>query len=203
MVPKIRRLLVLGLSLFTSSACALTVQTVEDGLLVQGEIVAGDFVKLRAAIDSHPNVAVFLNSNGGRVSEALRVAEYIRTRELATHLPARATCASACVLLFAGGAIRTADPTARIGVHMGSGLLNEEMIEMLKRTYAKYGATGAAVVGAQFEQAAALSTLKQVDFLLRTGVSLRLLRASANVDHLDIRWLTRAEAREFNIVNAD
>jgi len=204
MVSKARWLLGLGLALLVCfPVSALTFQKVGDGVLVQGEIVAGDFERFRNALDRYGNGPILLNSNGGKVGEALRIAELVRVRQVSTHLPGKATCASACVLILAGGVIRTAEGSARIGVHMGSGLLNDDSVETMRRFYARYGAEGVAVLGSKFEQSAALSVLKQVDFFLRCGVSLRLLEVSARVDHLDIKWLSAFEAREYNIINAD
>lgn len=204
MVPTIRWFVGIGLTLFLLSPTpAATLQRVDAGILLQGEILPGDLQRVRNVLDAQGNVPILLHSNGGRVGEALQIAELIRTRRLTTHLPPKAVCASACVLIFAGGVVRTADRTARIGVHMGSGLLNEEAIEMIRKIYKQYGAEGAAIIGARFEQAAALSVLKQVNFYLTSGVSLRLLQLATSVNHLDIRWLTPAEAREYNIVNVD
>ena len=140
---------------------------------------------------------------GGRVSEALAIAEFLKKRQANTNLRANATCASACVLIFAGGAVRTSHQTARLGVHMGSGLLNDGAIQRIRDVYAKHGPAGAAVIGSVYEQTAAISTLKKVNFFLSAGVSLRLLQLAASVDHLDIRWLTFAEAKDFNLVNSE
>ena len=203
-MSKIRRHLVTGLTVLLSlPAFGATIHRIEGGVLLSGEIVAGDFQRVRSALDSLGNVSVFLNSPGGRVSEALRIAELMRLRRLSTHVPANAQCASACVLIFAGGIVRTADRGARIGVHMGSGLLNDDSIAVMRETYRKFGAEGAAYVASRFEQAAALSVLKQVNFYLSSGISLRLLQISASVEHLEMKWLSYVEAREYNLVNAD
>jgi hypothetical protein len=206
MVSKTKWFMGLGLTLplLLSHACAaLTIERVAGGILLQGEIVNGDSQRFSAALNGYGNLPILLHSGGGLVSEALRIAELARAHALSTHLPAKSTCASACVLILAGGVVRTAHPSARIGVHMGSGILNDEAIEVIRRIHKQYGAEGAAIIGARFEQAAAQSVLKQVTFFLTAGVSLRLLQLTASVDHLDIRWLTTAEAKEFNLVNAE
>ena len=204
MVPKIRWLVGVGLAFaLASNSLALSVTRISSGILLEGEIRAGDFQRVKSSLDGFGNLPLLLNSPGGRVGEALQIAELVRSRKLTTHLPANATCASACVLIFAGGVVRTADRSARIGVHMGSGLLNDEAIQRIRRVYLKYGAEGAAVVATEFEQAAAQSVLRQVNFFLASGVSLRLLQLATSVSHLDVHWLSLSESREFNIVNAD
>jgi hypothetical protein len=191
----------LGLAL-QATAHGLTISRAGDVLVLNGSIGAGDAEQFTRALSTHGALPVYLHSPGGRVGEALKMAEMIRARGLATHVPKGATCASACVLLLAGGIIRTADPSARIGIHMGSGLLNEGAVAALGKIHREHGAVGTAVVGAEFEQRAALWTLRQVNFFLASGISLGLLKAAAEVDHLDVRWLTGSEARSFNLLNA-
>jgi hypothetical protein len=184
------------------SSHSASVISIGNALFVQGPIRSGDFDRFSEALRLHGPKTVFLSSPGGSVAEALKTAELIRSRGLATHVPRGATCASACVLLLAGGLVRTAEEGSRIGIHMGSGILNEKMMKELGEVYRKHGPAGTAVIGSIFEQNAALSTLRQVNFFLSAGVSLNLLKAAADVNHLDIRWLTFSEAREFNLLNS-
>ena len=95
--------------------------------LLRGEIVKGDLDKLASA-DLYGGV-LCLESPGGEINEALKIAEFIRSRSIGTRVPADATCASACALAFmAGGKLgsdsgegtvldRAIHPTAKLGFH--------------------------------------------------------------------------------------
>jgi len=56
-----------------------------------------------------------LDSPGGSAAEGFALAALVRDRGLDTFV--RADCASACVLVFAGGRERLAAPSARFGLH--------------------------------------------------------------------------------------
>ena len=185
------------------NANALSAKQVSGNMLLSGPIEAGDYDFVRRYLALNAPSTVYINSNGGAVSEALKIANLFRTKGMATHLPKRSVCASACVLLFAGGVIRTAAPTAKIGIHVGSGVLNDEAIEMFDELYYEHGKEGLAIAASIFEQTAARFTLEQTLFLLDAGVSLQLLEKTIEVHHLDILWLNHKEALEFNLINAN
>lgn len=167
-----------------------------------GQIEKGDAARFIKLFQLNGIKTVMLDSPGGLVSEALQIATFIQSNGVATHVPEKATCASACVLLLAGGVIRSASPSARIGIHMGSGLLNERAENVMEKMFKKHGATGVTYAASIFEQQAAISTLKQVDFFLSAGVSIRLIRAASEIDHLDIRWLDSVEQADYNLINS-
>ncbi|MFZ0423443.1 MAG: hypothetical protein WAL80_11250 [Xanthobacteraceae bacterium] len=104
------------------------------GIKVEGEIMPGDTLKLRATYEKYSDAAVstvFLRSKGGDVEEAMKMGRLIRTLRLETNAPShfdsqldKATfersvvpatskdnfvCASACFLVFAGGVNRSGD----------------------------------------------------------------------------------------------
>lgn len=95
--------------------------------LLRGEIVKGDLDALTSA-DPSPRI-LCLQGPGGSVSEAMKIAEFIRTNSIGTRVPARATCDSSCALIFMAGSIlgddsgggtvldRAIHPTARLGFH--------------------------------------------------------------------------------------
>ena len=86
---------------------------------LDGEFQAGiarDFIRV---LDAAPDAeTVELQSPGGWVGEAVRIAEQIERRELATRVVSQ--CSSACTLAFAGGVRRTLAPGAALGFHAGS-----------------------------------------------------------------------------------
>jgi hypothetical protein len=75
--------------------------------------LARDFVEM---LSSHPGVlTIHINSNGGRLAEASRLAEEIVERQMNTYVAA--LCVSACVNVFAAGKNRWISPAAEIGLH--------------------------------------------------------------------------------------
>jgi len=89
-----------------------------DGKLLSlaGEMGFGTTNLVRAALGRHPGVTgIELTSPGGSAAEGFALAELVRDRGLDTYV--RAECASACVLVFAGGHERLAAPSARFGLH--------------------------------------------------------------------------------------
>ena len=86
---------------------------------LDGEFQAGiarDFIRV---LDTAPDAeTVELQSPGGWVGEAIRIAEEIERRELATHVVSQ--CSSACTLAYAGGVRRTLGAGGVLGFHAGS-----------------------------------------------------------------------------------
>lgn len=188
---------------FFAQAVAGEIHRASDGIVFSGTIKEGDFLKIKLALHSVDQKRIYLRSSGGLVSEALTIGKYLRQNGIETRLPADSTCASACVLVFSGGIIRTAHKSSQLVVHMGSGIFNEAALEKFDEMYEKYGTAGSAILASMFEQHAAKSTLNQANFLLQSGVSLRLLKIASDVHHLEGRVLTRKEARDLNVINSD
>lgn len=104
-----------------------------DGTLVlnfDGQIVSGDTESLIAFLQdnirrlgnraSKISPIISLNSPGGSVVEAEKIAEMIFSANQATAVVAGHQCSSACFLIFAAGHPRQASPNAFIGVHSAS-----------------------------------------------------------------------------------
>lgn len=71
---------------------------------------------VRGLLARHPGIrAIELDSPGGSAMEGFALAELVRDRHLDAYVSA--SCASACVLVFAGGQERLAAPSARFGLH--------------------------------------------------------------------------------------
>lgn len=71
---------------------------------------------LRALAQDHPKVKrIVLDSRGGYIAEARGAVTVLQVQGIATHVEGH--CASACALIFAGGAARSLAPDARIGLH--------------------------------------------------------------------------------------
>jgi hypothetical protein len=86
---------------------------------LDGEFQAGIAREFTRVLAGAPDAeTVELASPGGWVAEAVRVAEQIERRGLATRV--RGQCSSACTLAFAGGTRRTLAPGGALGFHAGS-----------------------------------------------------------------------------------
>jgi hypothetical protein len=67
-----------------------------------------------------------LNSLGGALLEAAKLADVVRYAKIATVVADGSSCASACFIVFAAGAEKFASYTASIGVHGASDASGEE-----------------------------------------------------------------------------
>ena len=91
-------------------------------ILLQGDIEPGDADAVEALIktindDGRLVSAIRLDSPGGGLAEAIRLAELIRRAKVPTVVAARSRCASACFIVFASGVEKFASYDAAIGVH--------------------------------------------------------------------------------------
>lgn len=71
---------------------------------------------LRKLVAAHPEIReIRLESHGGYIAEARGVVTVLRAHGIGTHVDGH--CASACALIFAGGAARSLGEGARLGLH--------------------------------------------------------------------------------------
>ncbi len=90
----------------------------EDGQSFEmgGRVDFGLTAAFRKLVAAHPEVRrLTLDSHGGYIAEARGVVTVLRAHGIATHVERH--CASACALIFAGGATRTLASDAQIGLH--------------------------------------------------------------------------------------
>jgi hypothetical protein len=121
-----------------SAASAATFKSVatKDGktiVLLSGEISEGDADTLKASIKAANDAGKLvsglrLNSPGGNLLEALKLANAVQFAKVATNVAGNATCASACFLVYAAGATKFANYTAQVGVHGASDKQGEETL---------------------------------------------------------------------------
>jgi hypothetical protein len=111
-----------------ASAATVTPLPAKNGkvvLLLSGEITQGDSDALKENIRkaNSGNLIVSLirlDSPGGNILEAVRLADIIRFGKISTSVVGTSKCASACFIIFASGSERFANYTASIGVHGAS-----------------------------------------------------------------------------------
>lgn len=144
-------------------------------LLVRGPVVEEDAGRLDAAIkrigENYPDHrlrAIALDSPGGLLDEAKRMAGIIYSQGLATAVPEGAECASACVLLFVSGSRKIAAAGAFVGVH------------------------GAAVAGIQTKGALAATT-ELAQAFERYGVPASVIGRMVVTPPDQVAWLTAKE----------
>ena len=108
----------------------------DQSIVISGRIDLGDeahFLSALSRLRRGGTIEVHLSSPGGSVLAAMKIADIVRRAGLTTQVPYRATCASACVLVFAAGVTRTADADATIAVHSagmpGQADVDQKLIE--------------------------------------------------------------------------
>ena len=93
-------------------------------IVAVGEIIAGDLDRLVAHLRTlGPQVQVVgfsLDSPGGSVVEAEKIAEGMHQLKTTVGVLGQSRCVSACFLIFAAGSNKMAEATALIGVHSAS-----------------------------------------------------------------------------------
>jgi hypothetical protein len=161
-----------------------------------------DALKQNAPIDE-----IWLRSPGGVARAGNEAGKVIRDSGIPTRIPDGWACFSACNFMFMGGAIRFVDPAGLFVVHMFTHVADKQAVksELSKGTDHAIGLIG------DVEQDSALLASEDNDFLIRMGVSRKLLTevmyqqkavADGEADKSTRRCLTHAEAIKYNVANA-
>ncbi len=165
-------------------------------------------VKLAEALKTHdPVEEIWLRSPGGHARAGNEAGKMIRKSGIPTRIPAGWACFSACNFMFMGGPIRFVDEGAMFVVHMFTHLSDQEAVrsELAKGSESAIGLIG------DVEQDSALLASEDNDFLIKMGVSRKLLTdvmyrqkavASGTSDKSTRRCLTAAETMKYNVANA-
>jgi hypothetical protein len=176
-------------------------------LLAEGQIDAGVVARLQAALDRNkPIDEIWLRSPGGDARAGTEAGKLIRATLIPTRIPNGWACFSACNFMFMGGRIRFVDPGGLFIVHMFTHTTDRKAIEagVLRGTEETVGLIG------DIEQDSALLASEDNDFLIRMGVSRKLLtevmyRQKAveeqGGDQSTRRCLTRDEVLKYNVAN--
>jgi hypothetical protein len=127
---------------------AMTLDEKGKTLQLKGPLSAGVADRLEEVLKSAPAArTVVLDSEGGRIFEALRMANLIKARGLDTRVEQH--CASACTLILLAGKERSAHKFAQIGFHQPDfpGLSEEEKNEIIADNRKEYVDAG---IGPEF-----------------------------------------------------
>jgi hypothetical protein len=175
-------------------------------LLAEGRVDATLPARLKAAIEADERIEeIWLRSRGGDARAGNAAGKVIRSyRGMLTRVPAGWACFSACNFVFMGGDRRVVDDGGVFMVHMFThtqdrALIDEVVIEGSKATTELIGS---------IEQSSALLASEDNDFLIRMGISRKLLtdimyqqQAVKSADNPSTRYcLTQAEVREYNVM---
>jgi hypothetical protein len=180
-------------------------------LSAEGRIELGAANAFAAAVEKLKGrrLPILIHSPGGSIRDAILMGELIRRRGLAvavartliancpessprcpdgpgTAITGGATCASACVLMLAGGVERLAGPSALIGVHQITTLVSEaEGVARLKSTRKFYEQPGVdAVVEA---------------YLAAMGVGDPVMALARKTPAASVRWLSLADLKDSHL----
>jgi len=182
----------------------------EDGmrvLLAEGAIDSGVPARLAAALKKYePIDQIWLRSPGGDARAGTAAGKLIRESLAFTRIPSGWACFSACNFLFMGGRGRIVDPGGLFVVHMFTHTSDRGAIEaeVLRGTENTVGLIG------EIEQNSALLASEDNDFLIRMGVSRKLLTdvmyrqkavAEQGGDGSTRRCLTQEEVFQYKVAN--
>ena len=160
-----------------------------------------DALKQNAPIDE-----IWIRSPGGNARAGNEAGKIIRAAGIPTRIPSGWACFSACNFVFMGGPIRFVDEGGYFVVHMFTHLGDKEAV----REEIKEGADQAIDLIGDVEQDSALLASEDNDFLIRMGVSRKLLtdvmyrqKAIAAADDKSTRrCLTPEQTVKYNVANA-
>lgn len=175
-------------------------------LKAEGQIDQDVPAKLQDALKANdPVQEIWLRSPGGDARAGNAAGKIIRAAMIPTRIPNGWACFSACNFMFMGGAVRYVDEGGIFAVHMFTHLGDKDAV----RSEIKKG-NAIGLIG-DVEQDSALLASEDNDFLIRMGVSRKLLTdvmykqkavADGDGDKSTRRCLTRAEDTKYNVANA-
>jgi hypothetical protein len=186
-----------------------TPETVNGTLVLkaEGAIDDGAPQRLQDALKANPTVQeIWIRSPGGSARAGNEAGKIIRSAMIPTRIPQDWACFSACNFVFMGGVIRYVDDGGVFAVHMFTHLGDKDAVKQ----ELKQGGDQAIDMIGDVEQDSALLASEDNDFLIRMGVSRKLLtdvmyqqKAIADADNKSTRrCLTREEATKYNVANA-
>jgi len=163
--------------------------------------------RLEAALAEHsPIDEIWIRSPGGHARAGNEAGRLIRKSGIPTRIPPGWACFSACNFMFMGGPIRFVDKGGLFVVHMFTHLGDKDAI----RAEIAQGADKTLGLIGDVEQDSAMLASEDNDFLIRMGVSRKLLtdvmykqKAIAGAqDKSTRRCLTQVETLKYNVANA-
>ncbi|MCL4671788.1 MAG: hypothetical protein KJZ64_02380 [Sphingomonadaceae bacterium] len=178
-------------------------------LLAEGVIDAGLPARMRAAIEADEDLEeIWLRSPGGDARAGNETGKVIRSYPgMRTRIPAGWTCFSSCNFVFMGGAQRYVDRGGIFMVHMFTHTGQRDVISQSVQS----GTQDTVELIGEIEQLSALLASEDNDFLIRMGVSRKLLTeimyqqlaTGGKAGNGQRYCLDQAEVRKYNVVNVE
>jgi hypothetical protein len=173
-------------------------------LKAEGQIDQDVAAKLQDALKTNdPVQEIWLRSPGGDARAGNAAGKIIRDAMIPTRIPDGWACFSACNFMFMGGVVRYVDPGGLFVVHMFTHVGDKEAVrsELNKGTDNAIGLIG------DVEQDSAMLASEDNDFLIRMGVSRKLLTdvmyqqkaVAEGKDKSTRRCLTQDEDFRYNV----
>lgn len=182
---------------------------VKDGrhvLLAEGVIDADLPARLRKAIEADQLIEeIWLRSSGGDAQAGNEAGKAIRSFPgMLTRIPPGWTCFSACNFVFMGGDRRVVEPGGVFMVHM---FTHTDQRDVIGGAVSEGTAATVGVI-AEIEQSSALLASDDNDFLIRMGISRKLLtdimyrqQAVKTEGNRSTRYcLSQEEVRRYNVM---
>ncbi len=174
-------------------------------LLAEGAIDDQLVPRLQAALTNNGMIdEIWLRSAGGNARVGNQAGLLIRKAMIPTRIPSGWACFSACNFMFMGGAARFIDQGGLFIVHMFTHTADRDVI----RQELKKGEQNTIGLIGDIEQGSAMLASEDNDFLIRMGVSRKLLtevmyqqQAVAEQGGSTRRCLTRDEALKYTVAN--
>jgi hypothetical protein len=176
-------------------------------LRAEGVIDEGAATRLADALTTNaPVEEIWLSSPGGNALIGNEAGKLIRKAMIPTRIPAGAACFSACNFIFMGGPIRSVDAGGLFIVHMFTHTADRALIDV----EVSKGANATVDLIGEIEQSSAVLATEDNDFLIRMGVSRKLLSdvmyqqkaiETQGQDRSTRRCLTPEELKRYNVVN--
>ena len=176
-------------------------------LKAEGVIDADAAVRLKDALKQYnPIDEIWLRSPGGDARVGNEAGMMIRKEGIPTRIPQGWACFSACNFVFMGGPARFIDDGGHFVVHMFTHLGDKDAVH----AEVSQSADDALALISGLEQVSAMLASEDNDFLIRMGVSRKLLTevmykqkaVEAGGDKSTRRCLTTREAVKYNVANA-
>jgi hypothetical protein len=187
-----------------------TLDTASGQRVLRAEGVLDEDVPIRLAEAlkaNEPVDEIWLRSPGGVARAGNEAGKIIRKAGIPTRIPEGWACFSACNFMFMGGAVRFVDSGGLFVVHMFTHVGDKDAV----RTELAKGTDNAIGLIGDVEQDSALLASEDNDFLIKMGVSRKLLTevmyqqkavAQGGEDKSTRRCLTAQETVKYNVANA-
>ncbi len=181
----------------------------ESVLLAEGVVDTGLPERLKQVLAKNPDIAeIWLRSPGGNAVAGNQAGLIIRQAAvpMVTRVPAGWTCFSACNFVFMGGRGRIIEPGGQFMVHMFTMTGDRDAID----DSVSEGSDATVALIGEIEQESAMLASEDNDFLIRMGVSRKLLTdimykqkavKTGASDKSTRRCLTTEEAFRYNVAN--